>query len=151
MVARLTTNQEVVVSSTTSVNFFCFPRSFLTFLITIPDPALRLRDQCLTASMNSYPIELLAQLAPVMFVAGLNPPALPASPPVTPVSPPMSPVSASTPRAQDPFASLITRLRTTLSILRQVSIWQSEKAKAFHVVLVDKVRKSNAHFRYEFP
>ena len=101
--------------------------------------------------MNSYPMELLAQLAPVMFVAGLNPPTSPASPPVTPTSPPMSPISTSTPRAQDPFVSLITRLRTTLSALRQVSVWQSEKAKTFQVVLVDKVRRSNTHFRYEFP
>ncbi|KAF5393288.1 hypothetical protein D9757_000463 [Collybiopsis confluens] len=31
--------------------------------------------------MNSYPLELLAQLAPVMFVAGLNPPASPPPPP----------------------------------------------------------------------
>jgi len=90
--------------------------------------------------MNSYPLELLAQLAPVMFVAGLNPPTSPASPPPTPTLAPMSPTSPSTPRAQDPFASLVARLRTTLSTLRQVSIWQSEKGKTFQVVLVDKVR-----------
>ena len=50
MVARLTTNQEVVVSSTTSVIFFVlFSRSFLTFLIAIRDFAIRLRDQCLVS------------------------------------------------------------------------------------------------------
>jgi len=99
--------------------------------------------------MNSYPLELLAQLAPVMFVAGLNSPTSPASPPST--LPPMSPTSPSTPQAQDPFASLVARLRTTLSALRQVSVWQSEKVKTFQVVLVDKVRRSNTHLRYEFP
>ena len=146
MVARLTTNQEVVVSSTTSVTFL-----FSSTLISICNFAPRLHDQCPAATMNSYPIELLAQLAPVMFVAGLNPPTSPASPPVAPTSPPMSPTSPSTPRTQDQFASLITRLRATLSALRQVSIWQSEKAKTFQVVLVDKVRRPSAHLRYEFP
>lgn len=93
--------------------------------------------------MNSYPIELLAQLAPVMFVAGLNPP--PSSPPQV-----TAPASSSTPRAQDQFVPLVTRLRTTLSALRQVSIWQSEKTNIFQVVLVEKVRRSNVHHRYQF-
>ena len=146
MVARLTTNQEVVVSSTTSVIFL-----FSSILISIRNFAFCFHDQRPAATMNSYPIELLAQLAPVMFIAGLNPPTSPTSPPVAPTSPPMSPTSPSTPRAQDQFASLITRLRTTLSALRQVSIWQSEKAKTFQVVLVDKVCRPNAHLRHEFP
>ena len=143
MVARLTTNQEVVVSSTTSVIFFPHHR-FSLDAIHVLCPSFHLHDHRLIATMNSYPIELLAQLAPVMFVAGLNLP-----PP--PTSPPPAPTSTSIPRAQDPFASLITRLRTTLGALRQVSIWQSEKTKAFQIVLVDKVRGSNAHLRYEFP
>ncbi|KIK67572.1 hypothetical protein GYMLUDRAFT_69742 [Collybiopsis luxurians FD-317 M1] len=41
--------------------------------------------------MNSYPLELLAQLAPVMFVAGLNPPPPPAPAPVAPSSGPTPP------------------------------------------------------------
>ena len=131
-------------------SFVFFPRSFLDHnprLYTL----LCLHDHSLAATMNSYPLELLAQLAPVMFVAGLNSPTSPASPPPTPTVPPMSPTSPSTPRAQDPFASLVARLRTTLSALRQVSIWQSEKARAFQVVLVDKVRRSSTRLRYEFP
>ena len=139
MVARLTTNQEVVVSSTTSVIFFlCFPRSFPFFHNQRLYASFHLHDQCLTATMNSYPIELLAQLDPVMFVAGLNPPTSSASPATTPAS-------SSTPRAQDPFAPLIARLRTTLSALRKVSIWQSEKTKTFQVVLADKVCRSITH------
>ena len=90
-------------------------------------------------------MELLAQLAPVMFVAGLNTSTSSAPQPVAAVSPPTSPVSLPALRAQDPFASLISRLQTTLSAVRQVSIWQSEKAKTFQVVLVDKVRRSHAH------
>ena len=152
MVARLTTNQEVVVSSTTSV-IFVFSADRFSLLDCNPPlcTSLRLDGQSLTATMNSYPLELLAQLAPVMFVAGLNPPKSPTSPPTSPTSPPINLASPSTPRPQDPFASLITRLRTTLSALRQASIWQSEKAKTFQVVLVDKVRGSNACLRYEFP
>ena len=140
MVARLTTNQEVVVSSTTSVIFFlCFPRSLgSSFRNRRLYVSFHLHDQCLTATMNSYPIELLAQLAPVMFVAGLNPPKSPPSTATTPAP-------SSTTRPQDPFSLLIARLRTTLNALRQVSIWQSEDTKTFQVVLVDKVRRSNAY------
>lgn len=70
--------------------------------------------------MNSYPPELLAQLAPVMFVGGLDVPA--------------------SGKSQDPFASLTHRLRDALGSQRKVAIWQPEKSKTFQVVLVDKVR-----------
>ena len=86
--------------------------------------------------MNSYPPELLVQLAPVMFVAGLD-----AQPPPTPSSPP--PNTPTTPQArQDPFYVLTIRLRDALLAQRKVAIWQPEKSKTFQVVLVDKVRPS---------
>jgi hypothetical protein len=75
-------------------------------------------------NMNSYPIELLAQLAPVMFVAGLE-----------------SAVSTSVEQSaspQDVFASLSARLREALLSQRKVAVWQPEKRKAFQVLLVDK-------------
>ncbi|KAF5354759.1 hypothetical protein D9756_005506 [Leucocoprinus leucothites] len=80
--------------------------------------------------MNSYPPELLAQLAPVMFVAGLDVP----HPPGVPATP-QSPSAA---KATDLFHTLITRLREALTNQRKVAIWQPEKSKSFHVILVDK-------------
>ncbi|KZT21090.1 hypothetical protein NEOLEDRAFT_1244812 [Neolentinus lepideus HHB14362 ss-1] len=79
--------------------------------------------------MNSYPPELLVQLAPVMFVAGLETIAGSQSP-----TAPQSPG----PRTQDPFAILSSRLREALISQRKVAVWQPEKAKTFQVVLVDK-------------
>ena len=70
--------------------------------------------------MNSYPPELLTQLAPVMFVGGLDPP----------------PTSGKT---TDPFVVLSHRLREALVNQRKVAIWQPEKNKTFQVILVDKV------------
>lgn len=71
--------------------------------------------------MNSYPAELLTQLAPVMFVAGLD----------------ASPISNLSAKVQD-FNTLILRLREALQAQRKVAFWQPEKSKAFQVVLVDK-------------
>ncbi|TFK50937.1 hypothetical protein OE88DRAFT_1726063 [Heliocybe sulcata] len=76
--------------------------------------------------MNSYPPELLVQLAPVLFVAGLEF----AAAPQTPQSP--------TAKSQDPFVLLSTRLKDALTSQRKVAVWQPEKAKTFQVVLVDK-------------
>ncbi|KAI0753080.1 Foie gras liver health family 1-domain-containing protein [Daedaleopsis nitida] len=87
--------------------------------------------------MNSYPPELLVQLAPVMFVAGLDVQV----PPQTPSTPAPNTPTASTPTAssrQDPFYILAVRLRDALLSQRKVAIWQPEKAKTFQVVLVDK-------------
>ncbi|KAH7883282.1 Gryzun, putative trafficking through golgi-domain-containing protein [Phlebopus sp. FC_14] len=89
--------------------------------------------------MNSYPAELLVQLAPVMFVAGLDP--LPNTTPPPPVpeprvgsqSPPPPP-----PKAQDPFVILAARLRDVLQAQRKPSIWASSRSKIFQVILVDK-------------
>ncbi|KAF7428799.1 hypothetical protein PC9H_008031 [Pleurotus ostreatus] len=67
--------------------------------------------------MNSYPPELLAQLAPVMFATGLDAPN--ASP-------------------QDPFSVLASRLREALLAQRKVAVWQPEKTKTFQVIVVDK-------------
>lgn len=85
--------------------------------------------------MNSYPPELLAQLAPVMFVAGLD-----AATPSTPSTPSSQPTPPSTPTAsktQD-FNLLSSRLREALQTQRKVAIWQPEKSKSFQVILVDK-------------
>jgi hypothetical protein len=67
--------------------------------------------------MNSYPIELLVQHAPLMFVAGLEPPS----------------------SKQDPFYSLVTRLREALSARPKGMIWDKNRASAFNILLVDKV------------
>ncbi|KAN0130166.1 Gryzun, putative trafficking through Golgi domain containing protein [Lactarius tabidus] len=81
--------------------------------------------------MNSYPPELLVQLAPVMFVAGLEVPAVPDTiPSAAPGSPPRPP--------QDPFVSLTVRLRDALLSQRKAVVWQPEKSKTFQAVLVDK-------------
>ncbi|KAG5634546.1 hypothetical protein H0H81_001555 [Sphagnurus paluster] len=80
--------------------------------------------------MNSYPPELLAQLAPVMFVAGLDAFSAPSSQPSTP----STPIST---KANE-FSILATRLRDALQAQRKVAIWQPEKAKTFQVILVDK-------------
>ncbi|KAJ8480730.1 hypothetical protein ONZ45_g15551 [Pleurotus djamor] len=71
--------------------------------------------------MNSYPPELLTQLAPVMFAAGLDPPE-----------------ATNTQAGQDPFAVLGIRLREAFLAQRKMSIWQPEKVKIFQVILVDK-------------
>ena len=81
--------------------------------------------------MNSYPPELLAQLAPVMFVAGLGAP-----------QPPQTPQSPAAPKAQDAFAVLSLRLKDALQAQRRAAIWQPDKSKTFQVILVDKVHLS---------
>ncbi|KAF9012565.1 glutathione transferase omega-1 [Cyathus striatus] len=77
--------------------------------------------------MNSYPPELLAQLAPVMFAAGLDAPQAPADPSGAPPSKPT-----------DPFQLLSLRLREALLSQRKPAIWNPEKNKTFQVLLVDK-------------
>ncbi len=84
--------------------------------------------------MNSYPTELLVQLAPVMFVAGLD-----VSAPPEPVSSAVPGSGPSTRLTQDPFTSLTVRLRDALLSQRTAVIWQPEKNKSFQTVLVDKV------------
>ncbi|KAJ7209783.1 Gryzun, putative trafficking through golgi-domain-containing protein [Mycena pura] len=81
--------------------------------------------------MNSYPPELLAQLAPVMFVAGLATPQAPALAAQSPTTP-------TTPRSQqDPFNLLAARLKEALLAQRKVGIWQPEKTKTFQIIPVD--------------
>lgn len=63
----------------------------------------------------------MAQLAPVMFVGGLEPPQPPG-------------------QGKDPFAVLSWRLRESLLHQRKVAIWQPERARKFQVVIADKVR-----------
>lgn len=93
--------------------------------------------------MNSYPVELLAQLAPVMFVAGLDPPSSPpqaTSPGLPPsTSPPTSPVAPSrTAQQPDAFAVLAYRLREAFVSQRKPAIWAPEKTKTFQIIPVDK-------------
>ncbi len=83
--------------------------------------------------MNSYPPELLVQLAPVMFVAGLDVPPSPEQVPSSTSDPPLSRP------AQDPFTLLTIRLRDALLSQRITAIWQPDKSKTFQTVLVDKV------------
>jgi trafficking protein particle complex subunit 11 len=85
--------------------------------------------------MNSYPPDLLVQLAPVMFIAGLE---LPVAP--EPIQSVVSESSQATRHLQDPFTVLTMRLRDALLSQRTTSIWQPEKSKIFQSVLVDKVR-----------
>ncbi|KAI0767041.1 Gryzun, putative trafficking through golgi-domain-containing protein [Fomes fomentarius] len=86
--------------------------------------------------MNSYPPELLVQLAPVMFVAGLD--ARPdAQTPQTPATPTSNTPTITSSR-QDPFLVLTVRLRDALLSQRKVAIWQPEKSKNFQVALIDK-------------
>ncbi|KAF8633400.1 hypothetical protein AX17_004571 [Amanita inopinata Kibby_2008] len=68
--------------------------------------------------MNSYPPEFLVQLAPVMFVAGLD-------------APPSG-------KSQDPFVVLNQRLREALLSQRKPAVWQPERTRTFQVVIVDK-------------
>ncbi|KAL4064245.1 Gryzun, putative trafficking through golgi-domain-containing protein [Scleroderma yunnanense] len=77
--------------------------------------------------MNSYPAEMLVQLAPIMFVAGLDPPQATTAA----GSPP--------PKTQDPFSVLTTRLRDALLSQRKPAIWNPERTKTFQVALVDRV------------
>ncbi|KAG8874127.1 hypothetical protein FRB97_006117 [Tulasnella sp. 331] len=115
--------------------------------------------------MNSYPNELLAQHAPLMFVAGLNPdpqssipevaPTVSASAPTisspTPTHiasasvttiPTNGPPSADASSRHDPFSVLTSRLISVLTARRKGVIWDPDRAKSFQVVLVDK----NARF-----
>lgn len=84
--------------------------------------------------MNSYPPELLVQLAPVMFVAGLD---VPLPPEPEPPAPSDSPAPAHP--AQDSFAVLNLRLRDALLSQRTTAIWQPDKSKTFQTVLVENV------------
>lgn len=82
--------------------------------------------------MNSYPAELLVQLAPVMFVAGL-----PNAPSEVDEGGP-----AGEGLGQDQFSALAQRLRDVLGSQGKPAIWASEamrKGKQFQVVFVDKV------------
>ncbi|KAG6332551.1 hypothetical protein ID866_6536 [Astraeus odoratus] len=89
--------------------------------------------------MNSFPAEMLVQLSPVMFVAGLDAPPASDSPPAPSAassnvpSPPNTPV-----KPQDPFTILASRLRDTLLSQRKPAVWSPERTKTFQVVLVDK-------------
>jgi hypothetical protein len=86
--------------------------------------------------MNSYPPELLAQLAPVMFVAGLGPANQGQAAPTTPAT---SSTPSTPSRAGDAYQTLTKRLRDVLLNQRKVAVWQPDRTKTFQVILVDKV------------
>lgn len=111
--------------------------------------------------MNSYPNELLAQHAPLMFVAGLNPDTPSSAPSATPTAPASAPtISSPTPAhtasasvtgiptnsppssdasgRTDPFAVLTSRLTSVLTARRKGVVWDPDRAKSFQVLLVDK-------------
>jgi len=78
--------------------------------------------------MNSYPIELLCQHVPLMFIAGLD---LPKD-------------------TKDPFHPLVTRLRESFLSLPKGLVWDQERSTNFNILLVDKVsgRKPFIHISY---
>ena len=78
--------------------------------------------------MNSYPIELLCQHAPLMFIAGLD---LPQD-------------------TKDPFHPLVTRLRESFLSRPKGLVWDQERSTNFSILLVDKVlrRKLFIHIPY---
>lgn len=88
--------------------------------------------------MNSYPPELLTQLAPVMFVAGLDPPPSPPIPLSQQIPQSPSRTTPPKPQQQDPFVLLTVRLREAFLSQRKVSIWAPEKSKVFQILPVDK-------------
>jgi hypothetical protein len=91
--------------------------------------------------MNSYPSELLMQLLPVMFVAGLNSQDDAKASLLGNSEGPVSPVA----KRADPFVSLAHRLHDVLMSQRRISIWQpgagqpAGNVKIFQPVFVDKV------------
>ncbi|KAI5120282.1 hypothetical protein M0805_005339 [Coniferiporia weirii] len=90
--------------------------------------------------MNSYPAELLVQLAPVMFVAGLEGPRQPPASVEGATSPTLA-VPSKRANPPDHFAQLSHRLREMFGAQRKPAIWVPEaarKSKVFQVVLVDK-------------
>ncbi|THH08405.1 hypothetical protein EW145_g2735, partial [Phellinidium pouzarii] len=92
--------------------------------------------------MNSYPAELLVQLAPVMFVAGLEPPRQ--APSGSEGTAGSIPTSVKRTNSSDQFALLSHRLREMLNAQRKPVIWAPEsirKGKIFQVVLVDKIHQ----------
>ncbi len=111
--------------------------------------------------MNSYPAELIVQLAPVMFVAGLDsaathqqqrrpppsgtspPPAVTLTQPGAAATNPIAGPSSGAKPERDPFAVLAARLRDALASQRRPAVWAPEavrKGKIFQVMFVDKVR-----------
>ncbi|KZT58702.1 hypothetical protein CALCODRAFT_432256 [Calocera cornea HHB12733] len=90
--------------------------------------------------MNSYPSELLLQLAPLMFVAGLEafPPPVPTTTATAPATGSSSSSNSASPPPANGFALLAHRLRKTLGVHRKSSVWDPERGKDFDVLLVDK-------------
>lgn len=84
--------------------------------------------------MNSYPPELLVQLAPVMFVAGLEA----HSQGYQHISVFHYSDSRDAGKPQDSFNVLNQRLREALASQRKQAVWQSEQTKTFQVVIVDR-------------
>jgi hypothetical protein len=126
-------------------------RRFLTFRITDISIAVHTAFKCRRKArgkrivrriivrhgfplMNSYPPELLVQLAPVMFVAGLEAQAQG----YRHISAFRYSDSRDAGKPQDPFSVLNQRLREALVSQRKPAVWQSEQTKTFQVVIVDR-------------
>lgn len=97
--------------------------------------------------MNSYPVELLVQHAPLMFVAGLGDSS---SSPVPNSAngdllgaPPLHERRGSVNQdAKDPFLVLSSRLRNSFASRRRGAVWDLNKSHHFNILLVDKVNAS---------
>ncbi|OBZ70000.1 Trafficking protein particle complex subunit 11 [Grifola frondosa] len=93
--------------------------------------------------MNSYPPELLVQLAPVIDAYDASNASNTGDASTTSGTSDISNTSdtgSPTIKESDPFAVLAVRLRDALISQRKASIWQPEKSKTFQIILVDKVR-----------
>lgn len=94
--------------------------------------------------MNSYPVELLVQHAPLMFVAGLGDSS---SSPVPNAAngdllgaPSLHERRGSVNQdAKDPFVVLTSRLRNSFASRRRGAVWDLNKSHHFNILLVDKV------------
>ena len=98
--------------------------------------------------MNSYPVELLVQHAPLMFVAGLDPATAggdtisSSSTSPAPVDPHMQQHErrgSMNQDAKDPFVVLTSRLRNSFATRRRGAVWDLNKSRHFNILLVDKV------------
>lgn len=94
-------------------------------------------------SMNSYPVELLVQHAPLMFVAGLEDIAASGQPiPVNGdalASPAQERRASVNQDSRDSFSVLTSRLRNSFASRRRGAVWDLNKSNHFSVILVDKV------------
>lgn len=114
----------------------------LSYTYRLPNNHQRGVVGAVSFSMNSYPVELLVQHAPLMFVAGLEDHSAPhLGMPMNGDDRPNHERRGSVNQdARDSFAVLASRLRNSFASRRRGAIWDLNKSHRFNVVLVDKVR-----------